>query len=113
MKNIEVLVLEGCPHVDLALERARAGIVIARVPAELSVSYVESKEAAARLRFLGSPTVRVDGVDVDPWPAQNETFGLRCRVYEVDGHLEGAPPASAIAAALLASAHEPASARAS
>lgn len=99
MKRIEVLAFEGCPHVELAIERARAAMTATRMAAELCVSYVESEAAAARLHFVGSPTVRVDGVDVDTSHA-SRAYGLRCRVYAVDGHLEGAPPAEWIAAAL-------------
>lgn len=100
-KRIEVLAFGGCPHVELALERARAAIRAAQIAAELSVAYVENDEAAARLRFVGSPTVRVDGRDVDPATNSIDGYGLRCRVYPVDGHLENAPPSTWIAAALL------------
>jgi hypothetical protein len=61
---------------------------------------VESEEDAKRLRFVGSPTVRVDGADVEPAAAAREDFALQCRVYQVDGRLEGAPPTSWIASAL-------------
>ncbi len=53
---------------------------------------VKTDDEAQRLRFLGSPTVRVDGTDVDPSAVGATTFGLQCRVYEHDGRLSGTPP---------------------
>ena len=53
---------------------------------------VESADAAEHLRFLGSPTVRVDGHDVEAGTADRDDFGLQCRVYSVAGryHCTGA-----------------------
>lgn len=65
-KQSEVLVFERCPNLDTAIERTREAIASTNVPAELRVVRVENDDDAKRLRFLGSPTVRVDGVDVDP-----------------------------------------------
>jgi hypothetical protein len=57
---------------------------------------------AVRKRFLGSPTVHVDGLDVEPDAVTRDDYGLQCRVYWHDGRLEGAPPSRWIAAALEA-----------
>lgn len=99
-KRVEVLVLEGCPHIEAALARVRAAHDAASVGVEVRVVQIEDDAHARRVRFLGSPTVRVDGVDVDPSSRQRDDFGLQCRVYSVDGRLEGAPPAEWIEAAL-------------
>jgi hypothetical protein len=99
-KQVEVLVFEGCPNLEPILARAREAIARASVPADLRVVRVESDEDAKRLRFLGSPTVRVDGVDVEPARIVGENFGLQCRVYSVGGRLQGAPPVDWIDAAL-------------
>ncbi len=45
---------------------------------------VESLADAERLRFLGSPTLRIDGVDVDPTASGRTDFGLKCRLYRTD-----------------------------
>lgn len=66
MTRVEILYFDGCPN----HEPARA--LVERVAAELqldpSIDLVEvvDPEAAAELRCLGSPTVRVDGRDVEP-----------------------------------------------
>jgi hypothetical protein len=99
-KQVEVLVFEGCPNADATVERARAAVEAANVRAEVRIVCVESEDDARRLRFLGSPTVRVDGVDVDGSARERDDFGLQCRVYSVGGRLEGTPPEDWIAAAL-------------
>ena len=99
-KQIEVLVFDGCPNLDSAIECAREAVARENVPADLRVIRVESVDDAKRLRFLGSPTVRVDGVDVEPATVVREDFGLQCRIYSVAGRHQGTPPADWIAAAL-------------
>jgi len=100
IREVEVLVFDGCPNVEVALDRAHAAVATANVPANVRVVRVHDDEEAKRLRFLGSPTVRVDGVDIDLPAEDGDLFGLRCRLYSVDGRLEGAPPIAWIASAL-------------
>jgi len=72
--RIEVLMTPGCGHgrraVALLEEVLRQGGYAGVVETVL----VDSVEEAARRSFPGSPTVRVDGVDVDPVPPVG--FGL-------------------------------------
>ena len=97
--HIEVLVFEGCPHAAQALELARS--VAERLAPEVAVSRVDvtSDEAASRLRFYGSPTILVDGEDVEG--RDGPSTGLSCRVYDADGQSEGVPPEWMVEAALL------------
>jgi hypothetical protein len=99
-RQVEVLVFEGCTNLEPALEHAREALTHANVLADLRVVRLESDDDAQRLRFLGSPTVRVDGVDVEPASLRREDFGLQCRVYEVAGRYQETPPTDWIAAAL-------------
>src|SRR5258706_15596141 len=81
MKKIEVLAFEGCPYIDGTLSRVRAAIADTSEPPDIRVVLVQSEEQATALRFLGSPSVRVDGLDVDATARTREDYGLRCRVY--------------------------------
>ncbi len=100
MKTIEVLVFEGCPNVKSTIERARKAIVSTGIAADLRVVLVHGETEAMRHSFLGSPTVRVDGVDVDASAHERTDYGLQCRVYALDDRLTGAPPITWIEAAL-------------
>jgi arsenate reductase (thioredoxin) len=77
---VEVLVFDGCPHADTAIRLAHAvaerlgpGITVERVD-------VDSPERAAEVGFLGSPSIRVNGLDVE---RKTASLGrLCCRTYE-------------------------------
>jgi hypothetical protein len=99
-RRIEVLFVAGCPNVDAAVGRARAAIEAAGVAATVILVCVRDEDEAQRLRFAGSPTVRVDGDDVEPTAPICDGFGMQCRLYRVEGRLEGAPPVDWIVAAL-------------
>ena len=89
---IRVLYFEGCPNWEAALAAARRAA--GGHPVETVA--VSSRDEAVRLRFLGSPTVQVDGVDVERAARDRTDFGISCRLY-VAGD---APSAEMIAAAL-------------
>jgi len=102
MRRVDVLVFEGCPNVEATLGAARRAITVAKVEAELRVVVVASDEDAERHRFLGSPSVRVDGVDVDVSVCGRADYGLQCRLYALAGRLACVPPPAAwITSALL------------
>ena len=73
------------------------------VTAPIHLLEVTSNEDAERLRFVGSPSVRIDGNDVDP-TAATDGFGLECRVYWVDGKVTSTPPRELIALAVAGAA---------
>lgn len=58
---------------------------------EIAFERIESPEDADRLRFVGSPTILIDGRDV--FPLQEGQFGLTCRIYETPDGLAGSPTA--------------------
>jgi hypothetical protein len=88
---VEILYFDGCPN----HEPTRA--LVERVCRELAIDpdvrmvEVPDTETAVRLRFLGSPTVRVDGRDVEPGAEQRNEFMLACRVYRTESGFAGLP----------------------
>jgi hypothetical protein len=77
--KVELLFFDGCPGYEEllpSLQRLAAG---AGAPVE--VRRVETPEQAETLRFLGSPTVRIDGRDVEPGAETRSDYGLKCRLY--------------------------------
>jgi hypothetical protein len=60
--------------------------------AEVELVAVNSDVEARRLRFPGSPTIRVDGRDLFPTP-EREDWRLVCRVYATPEGLMGSPTA--------------------
>ncbi len=100
MKHVEILFFDGCPHVELAASRARQAVANAGASADVTLVRIDGEDDAVRRRFLGSPTVRVDGRDVDGSSDARDDFAMQCRVYSVDGRIERAPPVAWIEAAL-------------
>ena len=95
--KVELLYVEGCPGFEELVPRVRA-LVAGR--AEVELASVDSLAEAERLGFLGSPTLRVNGKDVDPDAAGRTDFGITCRLYRTrDGRVH-APPDEWIQAAL-------------
>ena len=101
--KVELLYFDGCPSYERLLPRLRE--LVAETDPDLAIELrrVESIEDAERERFLGSPTVRVDGADVDPGAGAREDFGLKCRLYRSDGETAPLPPEQWIRTALAGS----------
>lgn len=95
---VEVLHFEGCPHFATLI--AHLGLLLAGTPTRIVTCRVESPAAAERERFLGSPTVRIRGMDVEPGADGRSDFGLKCRLYPTARGLRGAPDDEWILAAL-------------
>ncbi|MGH3011186.1 MAG: DF family (seleno)protein [Gaiellaceae bacterium] len=89
--RVEILYFEGCPNLDAT--RALVERVVAELALQPRVELVNVSDtgAAARLRFLGSPTVRVDGRDVEPAVDERREFVLSCRIYRGEHGFSGQP----------------------
>jgi hypothetical protein len=90
--RIELLYFDGCPSHDAFLPRLRALLAHAGIDAPVELHRVESDEAAQRERFVGSPTLRIDGADIDPGAGTRRDYGLKCRLYPNADGLAGSPP---------------------
>jgi hypothetical protein len=98
--KIELLYFEGCPSYAELLPRLRELIASEGIQDEVQLRRVETPEEAERERFLGSPTVRIDGLDVDPTAEDRDDFGMECRLYRTEEGLARTPPDPWIRAAL-------------
>lgn len=94
--TIEVLYFDGCPHAEAAVDAVREAIAALGVDADVTLRRIESAESAEAERFLGSPTVRVNGRDIDPAAEGATRFGLTCRRYGDSG----VPPREMIESAI-------------
>ena len=89
---VEVLYFDGCPnHVGLA-DHLRDLFARHAIDAEIAQQRIDSDEQAAALRFLGSPTIRVDDRDVEPGADARHGYGLQCRLYPTPDGVRGTPP---------------------
>jgi hypothetical protein len=98
--RVEMLHTDGCPNATDYLPRLRQLLAAAVVTESVAVRLIADPEQAQRERFLGSPTIRVDGRDVDPGADARWDSGLSCRLYAGPDGLRGTPPDEWVLAAL-------------
>ena len=100
--QVELLFWEGCPSHPRALSELRAAMAeVGLDPGAVVVREVDTEDAAERERFVGSPTIRVDGDDIQA--PGGEPVGLTCRVYRLrDGRVAPTPDPAAVRRALWA-----------
>jgi hypothetical protein len=89
---VELLWWEGCPSWKRTLEDLRAAVTEAGLdPKRIVVREIDDEADAEGESFVGSPTIRIDGRDVQP-PGEEELPGLTCRVYRLrDGRISPTP----------------------
>jgi hypothetical protein len=107
--TVELLYWDGCPSHPQALADLRAAMTeLGLDPATVTVREIDTEDAAEAERFTGSPTIRVDGADVQD-PA-GEPVGLTCRVYRRrDGRISPVPDPDDLRDALRRAMKEPVS----
>jgi len=90
---------DGCPHWRTLYDRLRQALrEEGLTDVEPVLDLVETPEDAEQLRFVGSPTILIEGRD--PFGGAEESFGLSCRVYRTPDGLGGSPTLDQLRAAL-------------
>jgi len=82
---IEILYFDGCPNREPTVRLVREVLADLGLSAEVREVSVETVEAAEANRFIGSPSVRINGRDIEPEARNREDFGLSCRMYRGGG----------------------------
>lgn len=98
--RIEVLTFEGCPNASKTLELVQIALRLEAAKAHVDLISVDSVAAAHHFRFLGSPSVRINGEDVEAAASDRTAFGLMCRTYGSGIWLTGTPPLEMIRASI-------------
>jgi hypothetical protein len=96
--RVEMLYFDGCSTYWQAEKTLRG--VFAQEDTKVELVAVNTDEEAQRLRFPGSPTIRVDGEDLFPVPERAE-YALGCRMYATPEGLKGAPTAEVVRVSLV------------
>lgn len=79
--EIDVLYFEDCPNHLPTVERINAVLREEDCRAYVREVLVPDVSTAERVKFLGSPTVRINGIDIEPAARNRKDFGLMCRRY--------------------------------
>jgi hypothetical protein len=98
--DIELLYWDGCPSHPEALALLEQVLAARGINSEIRITHVATDAEAQRRRFPGSPTIRIDGRDVDAGGAEAPP-SLTCRVYYLpDGRPSPIPSREELEAAL-------------
>ncbi len=81
---VEFLFYADCPSHDTALARLREALRLEAAPAALTVQEVRTEQEAQTAHFPGSPTIRINGEDLQPRGAVGP-YSLTCRMYFHEG----------------------------
>lgn len=87
--KIELLYFDGCPSWQNGLKNLQSALQAEAIDAEVKLIRVDSDADAAREKFLGSPSFRVNGQDL--WPEDREKYFMGCRVYATEAGMRGFP----------------------
>ncbi len=100
LNNIRLLYFEGCPNYDDALRIIKEVCHELNIPEDkIEIIEVNSLEEAVKYRFLGSPTVQVNGLDVEETRIKDLPV-FSCRIYP-DNPNSGYPSKAMIKRAIM------------
>ena len=80
--KIEVLYIDGCPHFPATVDAVKNSLGQFGLNCPIIEMSVTDQEMAMRIGFLGSPTVRINGLDIEPSARSRSDFGIMCRTYD-------------------------------
>jgi len=103
--HVELLYWDGCPSHPQALAELRSALTeLGLDPEAIELREIATGDAADAERFTGSPTIRIDGADVQE---TGEPTGLTCRVYHRrDGRVSPVPDPDDLRDALRAATEQ-------
>ena len=98
--RVEIFYFSGCPNYVPAVDRVREVLEQEGVAAEMIEVEINDAGTAQTVGFLGSPSIRIDGQDVEHAARASLGFGLMCRTYIDGGQPAGVPPRELLRAAV-------------
>ncbi len=96
--TIELLYFEGCPSWVVAQELLETVLNEQNLQAGVQLVRVETDDEAKQQRFVGSPSIRINGEDL--FPVDHEDYALGCRVYQTPDGMRGVPTVEMLEGAL-------------
>lgn len=97
--RVELLYFDDCPNWIVAESRLLEALSLTgHEQVRVERRRIESVEQARAAGFVGSPTIRIDGVD--PFASATEQVGLSCRLFDTPVGLGGSPTTEQLVAAL-------------
>lgn len=100
--QIVVLGLSGCPHLESTIRLVKSVASSFKKDANIATNFVNETDDFRKIGFRGSPTVLINGVDIEGSVADDNAYVYGCRIYGTTG----TPSRSMIESAVLAAVAE-------
>lgn len=100
--TLELLYLAGCPNHEETVALVQSVLKAEGLRTEVEQILIRHYEDAHAHGFPGSPTVRVNGQDIERNSRNRFSIGFACRTYLVEGKTQGVPPRSWLEKAIQA-----------
>ena len=84
MNKVELLYFKECPGYRLAFDLLQKVLLTCNSSESIETIEITTPESAVRHRFLGSPSIRINGKDIEGGEEESE-YGLKCRIYSDTG----------------------------
>ncbi len=90
--QIQLLYFKECPNYKAAYENLIEALNEMKInDYKIEMIEIKNEEDAVKYKFLGSPTLRIEGRDVDLGYKDEGNYVLACRVYKFNGRIYGMP----------------------
>ena len=96
--KIELLYFDGCPSWQSGLKNMCTALKANELNVSVELIQVLDNDHAVRRKFLGSPSFRINGVDL--WDEERDAYSLNCRVYATPERMKGSPTVEMLQAAI-------------
>lgn len=103
--RIELLYFDGCPSWKEGLDYLKTALEAESIQEEIHLVKVDDNAEAMRLKFLGSPSFQVDGIDL--WLEERTNYAMSCRMYLTPTGLKGVPTVDMLSQRLHSLIHHP------
>ncbi len=90
--KIELLYFDGCPSWQSGLKNLQSVLKANGLVVSVELAQVFDNDDAARKKFLGSPSFRINGIEL--WEEQRDVYSMSCRVYATPEGMKGSPTGS-------------------
>jgi hypothetical protein len=98
--TVELYYFKDCPSYATAAANLKAALRAEGLPENIEMVEVISEEDAQRKRLIGSPTIRIDGIDLEGPEAETKGYGYGCQVYSQNSQTAGWPSVEQIRSTL-------------
>jgi hypothetical protein len=98
--KLELLHIADCPNTKATRRLLNEALRELGLTEEIREIEVSDSSQAEALSFPGSPTIRVDGIDIEAGLPREKNNGLSCRIYVIDGKRHATPTREMIRTAI-------------